>query len=202
MTHIAKIIFNSIILFLLTIYSTNAQSRKLISGSLVGLKELSTFNITFSYDSITIGGTNTPEKEYLTKKKTAWDLKDPEIGEKIISQWYDDRKRLYEPNFIKQFEDYSGKKHDPNSTTTLILKTRNVEGGWYVGVLEAQGEIAGEMWIVESANTEKVIAVISFQSIKGKPNLPVGDINMTKRIASAYNNAGYILGHYIRRKSK
>lgn len=70
--------------FLATINHSYGQNRKLISGGLVGLKGTPTCNITFEYDSLTVGGLNKPEQKYLEEKKKAWDIKNPSIAGQLI----------------------------------------------------------------------------------------------------------------------
>lgn len=178
-----------------------AQKMKLISGSLGPLKGQTSYGIEFTYDSMLIG-TGVRERTYLRQKKDEWELKEPGRGSDFVEQWFRDRKRLYEPAFIQKFERYSSLRlDDPAAKYTLIVKTKNTEGGWNAGVVGHPGEITGEMWVVESADKTNILAKISFFEFTGK-NSTGGDFEMTQRIKSAYEITGRWLGDFLRRKTK
>lgn len=191
----------SSIFFLLFVTSTNAQRIKLLSGDFTQLKGQNSFDLIFSYDSMVVGE-NTPEDQYLEKKKTEWDLKEYDRGSAFVAQWYADREELYEPSFTNFFEEYlKTRTLDRNSSYTLILKTKRTEGGWSAGIIAHPGEIDGELWIVESENPDNIIVKIGFYNVAGKISSG-GDFEMTTRIQSAYEEAGMYLGFYLRRKLK
>lgn len=179
-----------------------AQRIKLLSGSLEGLKSQQSFNIIFTYDSMVVGD-NTPEEAYLMEKERLWEAREPGKGAAFRNLWFNDRKKRYEPAFIKNFQDYSDVKlGDPNAKYTLVIKTTHTEAGWNLGPAATHpGEIAGELWIVESSERNNVIARIFFDKSYGK-TFNGGDFEMTIRIQSAYIQAGRWLGDYLRRKAK
>jgi hypothetical protein len=182
--------------------SALAQKMKLLSGSLKPLKGQKSYDIQFTYDSMTVGGDGMSEKNYLRQKKNDWEVKEPGRGSDFVEKWFFDRQRLYEPAFIKKFEHYSNLKlEDTAAKYTLIVKTKNTEGGWSVGVMGHPGEISGEMWIVDSANKSNVIAKILFFEFTGKISSG-GDFDMTQRIKGAYEVTGRWLGDFVRRKTK
>jgi hypothetical protein len=188
-------------LLLLLYVSLAAQKMKLLSGKMSELKGQVEFNIQFSYDSMIIG-TDSNEREYLKVKKREWELKEPGRGLAFVQFWFDDRKELYEPTFIKYFQDYAGVKlNQGNAKYTLIIKTTRTEGGWSIGVLNHPGEIDGEMWIVESADQNKVIAKVGFYDFAGE-YASGGDFAMTARIQAAYLLVGKWLGVFLKKKSK
>lgn len=181
--------------------SADAQKMKLLSGSLKPLKGQKSYNIIFRYDSMTVG-TGVREKSYLSKKRDEWEMKEPGKGSDFVEEWFEARKRLYEPAFIEKFEYYSYLKLlDQSAKYTLIVKTINTEGGWNGGVIGHPGEISGEMWVVESADRNNVIAKILFFEFTGKFSNG-GDFEMTQRIESAYEVTGRWLGDFLRRKTK
>jgi hypothetical protein len=191
------------LLFLLFILSSPAvaQKMKLLSGSLKSLKGQKSYAIKFRYDSMLVG-TDTPEKSYLTQKKTLWEMEEPGKGYNFVRMWFDDRLELYQPAFIQSFEKYSRiELGDENAGYTLIVKTTRTEGGWSAGIVNHPGEIDGELWIVESADKTNVIARIGFYKIIGKVFYG-GDFEMTGRIQSAYSVAAKGLGTFIRRKTR
>jgi hypothetical protein len=189
---------------LMVLASTSAlgQKMKLLSGSLKPLKGQKSYDIQFTYDSMTVGGAGMSEKSYLRQKKTDWEMKEPGRGSDFVEKWFADRERLYEPSFIKKFEHYSKLKlEDTAAKYTLLVKTKNTEGGWSAGVVGHPGEISGEMLVVESADKINVIAKILFFEFTGKVSAG-GDFDMTQRIRGAYEVTGRWLGDFVRRKTK
>lgn len=191
-----------LLLFILVLSeSGNAQKIKLKSGNFTELKGQKSFGLKFTYDSMVIGE-NLPEDQYLEKKKMDWNLKEEGRAAAFVTQWYEDRKQLYEPAFAKGFDKFSRKwTLDKDSKFTIILKTKRTEGGWNAGVVSHAAEIDGELWIVESENEGNIIVRIVFYDVKGKISNG-GDFEMTTRIQSAYQIAGELLGFYLKRKIK
>lgn len=194
-------VFTSILFSSLIISpSAMAQKRKLISGSMEGLKEYKSYDIKFTYDYMIVGEKS--EKQFLQEKRKVWEEKEPGQGSAFVQQWFYARKDYYEPTFIKAFEEVSKiKLGDKEAKYTLIVKTLKTNGGWGIGVAAGAGDIGGEMWIVESADENKVVARIAFSDFLGKV-FTNGDFEMTNRINSAYALAGQGLGDFIKRKAK
>ena len=189
-----------VLIFAIVSTPVAAQQRKLISGSLDGLKAQKSYDIQFTYDSLHVGD-YVAEDVYLSQKRKDWELKEPGKGIAFVDQWFADRKKRYQPTFIKSFESYSRRKlNDKNAKYTLVLKTKYTEGGWSAGVVSHSANIGGELWIVESADQNKVIAKISFFGLAGKPSSSGRDFDMTWRIQSAYDFAGKVLGDFLKKK--
>lgn len=189
-----------IILLHLFSYAT-AQTIKLTSGSLQGLKSQTSYNIKFTYDSLMVG-TDMPERIYLDEKRTQWERKEPGRGFDFVKFWFDDRKETYEPTFIYNIEKYAKiKLNDIDANYILLVKTKRIEGGWTVGVMNHPAEIDGELWIVDTMDNSKVVARIGFYNIAGNKFFG-GDFEMATRIQSAYMFAGKGLGYYLKRKAK
>lgn len=189
-----------VVTFVIASTQAIAQKRKLVDGSLKGLKSQKSYNIRFTYDSLIVG--QLPEQEYLRDKKRDWEMKQPGSGTAFVNQWFADRKALYEPAFIKTFEKYYHVKlKDKNAPYILIVKTKRIEGGWYAGVLAHPAELDGELWIADSADESHVIAKIEFSGIIGKVSYG-GDFEINKRIQSVYQVAGYLMGDFMKHKVK
>jgi hypothetical protein len=169
---------------------------KVIAGNLQGLKGQTSYDLKFTYDSITVGR-NIPEEKYLHDISARWEIKERGKGATFVKMWYDDRQGLYEPAFVESFEKSSKVKlHDQEAKYTLVFKTHWVEGGWDLGIEGSRAIIAGELWIVESGDNNKVKAKISIRDSQGN-NSDGGDFDMTKRIKRAYAAAGKWLAIYL-----
>ena len=203
MTVLRSLMKKLLILFVLSsqlLWAQQAHYPKMLSGSIKALKKQKSYNITFVYDSMVVGR-NVDEPRFLADLEERWRVKDPAKGAQLVKKWYTDRKRLYEPAFIKSFSRYAiVDMPDDQAKYTLILKTKRTEGGWDVWVTGHSGLIDGELWVVETADPRNVIAVIGFNELMGKYDLG-GDFEMGLRIESAYDFAGRVLGDYFRRKS-
>ena len=194
---------NLYLILIILSFSATAQRMKLLSGSLKDLKGQTSYDVQFKYDGMLVGR-GIPEKTYLDGLKTRWEEKEPGKGKgsSLVNKWFDDRKVRYEPAFIKNFEQYSKVKlNDKNAKYTLLLKTMITEGGWDIGIEGGGGIIAGELWIVESADSNKVVTKINFYDSRGIDKNG-GDFEMTTRIKSAYAITGKWLGIFYRKKSK
>jgi hypothetical protein len=190
-----------LILIIISPATILAQKMKLISGSMDGFKHEKIYNIKFKYDSMLVGA-DIPEKVYLKAKRKQWEIKEEGQGSEFVRLWFEDRKTLYQPAFIKNFEKYAKVKlADENAKYTLIVKTKHTEGGWSAGILNCPAILDGEMWIVDSTNSDNVLAKISFANFNGS-KFYGGDFDMMDRIQSAYVLAGKGLGDFLKRKSK
>ena len=182
-------------------FSSSAQKMKIIAGDLHGLKEQTSYDVKFTYDSIVIGR-GVPEKEYLDAISARWELIEPGKGPAFVKMWFDDRSLLYEPTFINNFEKSSKKKlNDKNAKYVLLLKTNFIEGGWDAGIEGSNAIMGGELWIVESDDNSKIKAKIRLRDSQGHNNQG-GDFEMTNRINSAYAAAGKWLGIYLQKHSE
>jgi hypothetical protein len=191
----------SLLLLPAAVYAQVGHDIRLISGDLSPLKGQTSYHIQFDYDSIVVG-TDVPEQAYLEEKRRVWEVREPGKGDAFVKKWFADRQKRYEPSFIEHFEHFCRVKlGDPQAKYTLICKTRQMEGGWDAGMATHSGEIAGELWIVETAAPSQVVARIGFSGFQGDV-YSGSDFGMTARIASSYVKTGQGLGHYVRRKSK
>src|SRR5882672_9508544 len=119
-----KFLFLLILLASHVVMAQQAHYPKLLSGSMKDLKKQKSYNIIFVYDSMLVGR-NVDESRFLTDLEDRWKVKDPAKGAALVKKWYTDRKRLYEPAFIKSFNRYAMvDMPDEHAKYTLILKTK------------------------------------------------------------------------------
>lgn len=179
----------------------SAQKIKTVEGDPSVLKNESNINIEFTYDNISVGKFD-KEADYIKKKTDEYNAKTPGRGDIWAKDWIADRQNRYEPKFIDLYMITSKKTISKDAKYTLIFKTKSIEPGYNVaGGMVAFGgrknaEIDAEVWIVETANRDKKIAVLTVD------NAPGGvwggyDYDTGTRIAESYAISGKKLAKYI-----
>jgi hypothetical protein len=199
-----KVLQVSLILFLSAFVSMNGQSQRsqrirLMEGSLASLRGEKEINIEFAYDNIRVGKYD-KEEDYVNKLKEDYNRKEPGRGDSWAKYWYDDRHAKYEPQFEEWFEKYNDLKQSSKAKYTLIFKTTFIEPGFNVGIMRKSAYINAEVWIVETANKNNVIAKISIEKAPGRMFYG-NDFDTGERISEAYADAGRTLARFIKDKS-
>lgn len=191
----------TLIAFLFTAISRGyAQKIELLEGDLSSLKSEKSIDITFTYDSIQMGGKGHPsESEYVAKKTAEYNKKEAGKGDQWAKEWKDDRESLYQPAFTKIFQQMSGLEMNAKAKYTLIFKTTFTEPGFNIMVHQEPAQINGIALIVESANKSHVIAKLGVTKAKGR-SFWGNDFNTGERLAEAYEAAGSQLGYWIKSK--
>jgi hypothetical protein len=177
-----------------------AQKIKLLEGDLSPLKGQKAIKTEFTYDDLTVG--NKKEADYVKDKKATYNEKEAGKGDKWEEAWTDDRKNRFEPKFRELFAKHSGMTTAEESAQyTLIFKTTSMEPGYNIGITRKSASIDAEVWIVESANKEKVIAKIS---VLNAPGAQFGgyDFDSGTRLQESYAKAGKEIGEFISKKTK
>jgi hypothetical protein len=190
-----------VILMLAIAVTGYSQKIKIIEGDLAPLKGQTSMKTEFTYEGLIVGK-DKEEADYVAKKKEEYNKKEAGKGDKWAVDWVEDRANRYEPKFRELFSKESKMTTaDDNSTYTLIFKTTRIEPGFNVGVMRQNAYIDGEVWIVETANKDKVIAKIT---VANSPGGTFGgyDFDSGTRIAESYAKAGKEIGYLIAKKTK
>ena len=179
-----------------------AQKIKLIEGDLSPLKGQKSVNTEFVYDGMLVTTKNKPEAEYLAEKTAEYNKKEAGKGDKWALAWKEDRKARFEPQFRELFNKHSEiSSTDENATYTLIFKTTSTETGYNIGISKRPAFIDGELWVVETANKDKVIAKITILNVVGS-QFGGFDFETGARLQECYAKAGKELGGFIRKKTE
>lgn len=179
-----------------------AQKIKVVEGSLTPLKGQKALKTEFSYDDMTIGKDGLTEKAYLEKRRGELNEKEQGRGDKFATQWVNDRKERFEPQFRELFSKHTGfSTVDDNSQYTLIFHTTRTEPGWNVGVMRVPAFIDGEVLVVETANKSNVIAKLTLTKAPGRDAWGF-DYETGARLQEAYAKAGKELGQLITKQTK
>jgi hypothetical protein len=181
--------------------AVDAQKIKTKEGDPSVLKNESNVNIEFTYDNISVGKF-ADEKDYIKKKTDEYNAKEPGRGDIWAKNWIADRQNKYEPKFVDLWSITSKKTTSKDAKYTLIFKTKSIEPGYNVaGGMVAFGgrknaEIDAELWIVETANKSKTVAIIT---IENSPGGTWGgyDYDTGGRISESYAKAAKSLCKYI-----
>ncbi|GAB3420434.1 hypothetical protein [Niabella aquatica] len=166
----------------------NGQKIKVKEGNAHVLKGEKALNIEFTYDNLSVGKFKN-EEEYIAKKREEYNKKEEGKGDKWAESWINDRSRAYQPQFLEQFLEKSGVKNEKNAKYTLIFHTTFIEPGFNVGAWRKNAYIDAVVTIVETANRNQVVAVITIDDAPGRDAMGY-DFDTSWRISEAYAKAG------------
>lgn len=190
-----------LMLFAVMATGAYAQKIKLVEGDLSVLKDQKAVKTVFSYDDMSVGKFP-KEADYIEKKKSDYNAKEPGSGDKWEKAWVDDRKERFEPQFRELFSKYAEiSTVGDDAPYTLIFKTTKTEPGWNIGVTRSPAYIDGEAWIVKSDSPEKPIARISILKSPGRDVMGY-DFETGARLQESYAKAGKELGAFIKKAAK
>ena len=153
-------------------------------------------NVEYSYSDMEVG--KKTEQEYISEKKEAYNDKEKGRGDKWEKAWVADRTKRFEPRFKQSFNDAADMQigNNPTAKYTLIFKTVYTEPGFNVGVMRKNAYIDGEVWIVETADHNKIIAKLTCEDCPGR-TFGGYDFDSGERIQEAYAMAGKGLGKFF-----
>ena len=173
-----------------------SQKIKKIEGDLAPLKNETNINIEYTYDSMSVGKYK-KEQDYIDAKKEEYNKKEPGRGDRWAKSWVSDRKGRFEPKFAELFSENTDMFVTTKAKYTLIFHTTSTEPGYNIAISRKNAEIDAEVWIVETANRNNVIAKLSVNNAPGK-SVMGNDYDTGERISEAYAKAGKSLGKYIK----
>jgi hypothetical protein len=181
--------------------NAHAQKIKVIEGSIDALKSDTMVNFEFVYDSMKVGEFD-KEEDFITKHRDEGNKQEQGKGDHWAWSWVADREAKFEPKFVELFTKYSEKIRSKNAKYTLIFKTTFTEPAYPEPFKISfhkpkMTEINGEVWIVETANKNNVIAKLNITKAFGTSQIPYADYDTATRITEAYADAGKALGKYL-----
>lgn len=175
---------------------------KMVEGNLGAIKPGSKLNTEFTYENMGVGKFKA-EEDYIKKKKTEYNEKEPGRGDRWEASWIADRKNRFEPAFNNLLGKHANLNPGayPDAQYTLIFNTSFTEPGFNVGVWRSNAYINGTAKIVETQNRDKVIAEFTFNKMPGR-DVSGYDFDTGERIEEAYAKAGKELGQLMKKKMK
>jgi len=186
----------AVVAFLFTTTIVHAERIRVTSGDLSALKGVKKMNVEYDYSNMEVG--KKTEKEYIADKKEAYNKKEPGRGDKWEKAWERDRQGRFEPRFEEAFNNVGDLRVGdfPKEKYTLIFKTVFTEPGYNIGIKRGNAYIDGEVWIVETANHNNIIAKLTCEDCPGR-TFGGYDFDSGERIQEAYAMAGKGLAKYF-----
>jgi hypothetical protein len=196
-----KITF-SILLITLSLHS-KAQKVTLLEGDVSALKDQTTLQVMFTYDSMTVE-TNTPEEEYIKTKKAELEQKQAGLGSRWEKSWTEDRKWKLEPAFKNMFARTLKISTIGKSQYAFIFHTSRTVPGWNFGVGFVQQEsiIDGEALLINNSDPSKILARIEIKGMEGRGTIAQHAYETGDQIAKAYETAGRELALFVKANMK
>lgn len=188
--------FFSGLLALMLMGAASAQKVKTSSGNPDILKSETSVNVEFVYDGMSVGKYKT-EQEYVAAKTSEYNSKEAGKGDSWAQSWQTSKANRYQPKFIELFTENSKMTIDKNAKYTIIFKTLSIEPGFNIGITRKNAQIDAEIWIVETANKDNKVAVLTVSDVPGGTAFGY-DFDTGLRISEAYANAGKKLGKFIK----
>jgi hypothetical protein len=198
------------LLFLILIIPQFAysQSVRLVQGSLQPLQDQTSIIVTFNYDDVRVGKYGElAEADYVQSRKKEYNDKQPGRGDKWERSWYDGRQTVLEPKFKLLLEKYGDIKATSDARYTLIFNTLRLDPGWNLGIpisvlsfVRDDAEIDGEIFIVETANPDNLIARIEITKARGHVGGTETDSNNI--LSESYARSGKEVGKMIAKTRK
>lgn len=179
--------------------TSQLQAQEIVKGDLAFLKDATGVNVTFVYDDLTVGKEG-KEANYIKRKKTEKDAKEPGSGATWEENWHADKEKSYKPRFIKLLSKYTewSLTEDTKEKYTMVVDTKFIEPGYYVGISSGAAELNLEITIYDSSNMKKALCKITMDEVKGGK----GQFDSASRIGEAYAKAGKEIGKLIAKKIK
>lgn len=179
--------------------TSQLQAQEIVKGDLAFLKDATGVNVTFVYDDLTVGKEG-KEANYIKRKKTEKDAKEPGSGATWEENWHADKEKSYKPRFIKLLSKYTewSLTEETKEKYTMVVDTKFIEPGYYVGISSGAAELNLEITIYDSSNMKKALCKITMDEVKGGK----GQFDSATRIGEAYAKAGKEIGKLIAKKIK
>jgi hypothetical protein len=188
-----------VLAFSFSLMNAAAQKIKTTEGDPSVLKNETNLNIEFTYQNLTVGKLS--ENEYVKKKTDEYNARTAGRGDIWAKAWVSDRVNRYEPKFIDLYMITSKKTVSKDAKYTMIFKTQSIEPGYNIagGMMlggRKSASIDAEVWIVETANRNNKIAVITVENAPGGV-WTSNDYDAGTRISESYAISAKKLSKYI-----
>jgi hypothetical protein len=185
---------------LLLFSGISVHSQDLVSGDLGFLKGQKALQIEYLYDGMTVGKMS--EVDYVNKKVSEYNAKEPGKGDKWLTAWKGDREAKFQPKFEELFARYTADKGVKSGESVkdaqyvMVVKTTFTEPGFNIGIMHQDANINIEVTFYEIANRDKELAKVVNKKIPGSTGTGY-DFDTGGRIAEGYAKAGKNMGKFL-----
>ena len=183
-----------------------SQKIKLKTGNLSALKGQTSINVEYDYEGMGVGKYRTQE-EYIEDGFKEREEKEAGTGQKFKDSWYNAQKEKY-PNKFEELMNKglegNGMKISQNNSSakyTLIVKTTFTEPGFNIGIMRKPAFTNIDVYVVETANKDNIIAQISSDANPGQDAMGF-DYDASFRIGESYAKCGKSLAKFISKNLK
>lgn len=192
----------SVFVFTLIFMQVSGQKITLESGSFEVLKNVRTLDVEYSYDNMAVGKFD-KESDYVQKKVSEYNAKEPGTGDRWHESWINDRENRFHPRFEEEFNLMMVSKNVnlkidkyEDSKYKLLVRTTFTEPGFNVGITRMNANINLEIFLVETDDPDNSIARLIMKNSPGRDAFGY-DFDTGLRIQEAYAKGGKELAYYI-----
>jgi len=190
-------------LFILSVTTIQAQKIKVSEGDFGILKGQTEVLVEYDYSEMAVGKFET-EEDYLAKKVTEYNNAEAGKGDNWKEKWIGDKENMFHPKFEELLNKYTAKtdcnfgRDHSSAKYTIVVKTTFTEPGFYIGIAQKNAMINLEIKLVETANKDNVLALMTMTKVPGRGG---NDFLTGPRISEAYAKGGKSFGAYLAKKA-
>ena len=192
-----------IALFIFISFNSYSQRLKIEEGNPKELKSQNNYNLVFDYSNLEIVNYKS-EIAFLKEKVALREAKSKGLGKKFRLNWFGYRKKLYEPSFVMNFNNYFIMKkkifisrENKKAKYTVLIKSLKLYPGYNVKMAWEPAKLWAEVIIYETKNPKNI--VLHFKPIKIYQGYY--DMDLGQRVANAYGVLGKTLAKFLKKKS-
>ena len=198
-----------LILFSTTLFSQNVE---ILEGDYSNLIGVSAYNLIFDYSNLKVPHYNT-EKDFLNYKVQEYNNIENGKGEKFKKDWYSDREKFYEPEFIERFNYYLKKANIKVGKNLDNVDYTNLKAVDYVMEIHtvkiyteysndtniANSKITANVSIYNSNDPENILLKLRYNEVNSGA---YKNVNQDTKISKSYGQLGKLVAVDIRKNLK
>ena len=194
------------IMAVMCLFATGIHAQKIVveKGKIDFLKNEKEVTVKFTYEKMLVG--KMTEEEYIAKKISEGNAKEPGKGDAWFQSWNLDRPTRFEPKFIELFNKQMEAKGgilmgtQTGGKFLMTVNTHFTEPGFNVGVARKNAAVSLRATITD-LETGSEIAVISISNSSAN-SFSGMDFDVAYRIQESYAKAGRELAKFLIKKLK
>lgn len=183
-----------------------AKAQKMVqeSGGLTMLAGQSKLLVEYDFSDLDMGKEGS-ESDYLNKKKTDLNAKEPGKGDKFVAGWEKNKTDRYQPKFEELFNKTAKEKINISASNKdakykLIVKTLTLYPGYNIGISKMPAYVSFAFIIVDVADPSKVLSKTLVRNVVGSQAMGY-DFDAGSRLQESYAKAGKMYAKYVMKKA-